>query len=593
MPGKVFQQIGFDGQWVDFGSTSGTPIVVNPPGPSEPTGATVVRTDLPFNVPTRDRIEKSGFPVGPHYFLSFPLALASDTTKDVDTRLNADGTPMDLTDYYLRWLPKGSIEGGLDNRPFGGLFRDRWALRRAKRVPITSPTKPGLTLSWQIQDKMWEVREAIDAGFDCFFLDILQVPQSATDNPLRWKQTIELFEAVDEVNRQDKTNFKIICMPDGTTSGTKNPTTLTAALILLNEKYPNVVFKIDDEFLLAPYQPEGGAGGIQASGLSSFNFWSAVIDGLLADGKPCKFWPCYQKDWTAAAQHPALQSLAYGAGIWGERDATNVKNDSGTRARRAYHYLRTHFPTSQKWMHYVTPGDQRPRELDSATGGSRWWEQDHLEALIGSWEAAIGDTTATDANGELLHRKADLVQIPTWSDFAENAHIGPTVNHGRTLLLVNWYYLIKHKTGSFPKIERDCVVLSHRNQPTDMEPTTTITYPADTLQTRFMKNPTGGTTVKDTVSIACFLTAPAQVIVNRGGVDYDMGTLPAGFTHGLSIPIAPIGDGSTSAYVIRAGRTVVNLPPSTDPLFKIRTVVTTTQDNTYKFRDNLSLPVTA
>jgi len=583
---KVFQQTFFNGQWVDYGASVTS--VAPPNGPDLPVE---IRLDLPFNVPTRRRMEDSPYGVGAHYFLSFPIAITSDYTKDVDTRLNADGTPMDPADYRLRWLPKGSIEGGFDNRTVGGLFRDYHALRRAKRTPISSPTKAGLTLTWQIQDKMWEVREAIRAGHDYFFLDILQVPQSAGDMPLRWIQTLQLFDAVAEVQRQDKVSFKIICMPDGTTSGTKNPTTLIDALKYLITTYPDVVYMEEGEFLLAPYQPEGGTAGLQLSGLSAYNFWDTVIKGVQGAGKGCKFWPCYQKDWTATGQHPTLQDLCYGVMIWGDRDKVAVRNDSNARARRAYYYLRTHFPKSQKWCHYIAPGDQRPRETDSATGGSRWWEQDHLETLIGCWEAAIGDTTAVDANGELLHRHADMTQLTTWSDMAENAHHAPSHNHGRTILMIDTYYTIKFKTGEFPKIERDCLILSHRNQPTDNEPTTTVTYPADTLQTKYMKAPTGSTPEQNTVALACFLTAPARVYLNRGGVEYDMGTLPAGFTHGLTVPIAPIGDGTTSAYAVRDGKTVAILQPSADPLFKIRTTVTTTQDYTYKMRDNLSLPV--
>ncbi len=578
----IFQQTRFNDQWVDYGKSAGNQ--------DNKGGNLVVRKDLPFDVPTFETLKASDNLAGAHYFLPFPVALQSDQTKDVDTRLNDDGTPKDLTDYRLRWLPKGSIEGGTDNRVFGGLMRDYHELRRAKRVAVSSTTKTGLTLSWQIQDKMHETREAIKAGLTCFFLDILQVPQSATNNPQRWKQAIELFEAVGEVRRQDKVDFKIICMPDGTTSGTKNPTTLVDALVHLVDEYTDIVAMYDGKFLLAPYQPEGGADGIKLSGLTAFDFWDTVLKDLRTNNKiETFFWPCYQKQWDTTGQHPTLTSLSDGAGLWGDRDSVAVRSDSNTRARRAHYTLRTKFTTAQKWMHYATPGDQRPRENDSNTGGSRWWEQDHLETLIGSWEACIGDTTAKDANGELLHRKADIVQIPTWSDFPEHAHICPSHNHGRTLILVNWYFMIRYLTGSFPKIARDCLVLSHRQQPTDAEPNTVNSYPADTLQTKYMKAPTGSTTVKDTVSLTCFLTASARLYIRKGTTDHDLGT-HNGFVHGLTVPLHPLGNGEISAYAVRNGSTVVNIPVRDDR--KISTTIALTQDYSYKFRDNLSQPVT-
>jgi hypothetical protein len=592
MAGKVvYQQTHFGGKWVDFG---GLPKPNDPGDPHDPPPPVnnipwVVRTDLPFNVPARNYIEDAGFPTGPHYFLSFPISVT-----DIDTTLKADGTPVDPSDYRYRWMSPGSVEGGVDNKVWGGSARDYHALRRKKRVPMTSPTaRTTFTLTWAIQDKMDEVREAVRAGFDVFFVDILQVPQSATDKPIQWTRLLELFEAVAEVQRQDNVRFKIVLMPDGTTSASKNPTTLIDALKYLINTYPDVVYMLDGEILLAPYQPEGGTGGILLSGLTPLNFWQTVIDGVKSLGKGCKFWPCYQKDWTATGQHPTLTSLCYGMMIWGDRDREAVRSDSNSRARRAYWWLRTKFSATQKYAHYVAPGDQRPSAYDSAQDSSIWWEQDHLETLIGCWEAAIGDETAKDANGELYHRKADMVQNVTWSDIFENAHIMPSHNHGRTLLMVNWYYLIKYKTGQFPDVARDCLILSHKNQPTDDEPNTTVTYPADTLQTRYHKAPRGSTPAQNTISVAGFLTAPARVYISYAGVDHDMGMQPAGFFHGLTIPIAPIGDGLPSAYAIRDAKMVVNLPASTDPLFKIRTVVTKAQDYTYKIRDsiNMSEPV--
>jgi hypothetical protein len=523
--------------------------------PPPPDPSLVARPDLPFDVPTAKTLAASPFKVWSHYFTPFPITLQGDWTKDVDNRLDpATGKSIDTADFIdHRWMPLGSIEGGIDNRVFGGLMRDAHKLRRAKRTSQASPTLSGLTLTWQIQDKMHEVRDAIKGGLDGFTLDILKVPQT-TSMPSRydyaampdeWRKCMWLFEAVGEVNRQDGTNLRIVSMPDGTTSATKNSSTLARAMIYIARTYPNVAYFEDGRFDLAPFQAEGGAGGIGLSGLSPHDFWSDVLRRIRADGIATYFWPCYQKQWTD--WHPQLTSLAYGASLWGDRDAVRVIAE-GNRARRAHHFLRNNFSTTQRWMHPVAPGDQRPRE-------ARWWEQNHTRALDGAWQSAIGDTTAKDANGDLLHRKAHHVQVVTWSDFPEAAHVCPSRAHGFAMLAVNWWWLIQYKTGVVPTILRDELYLSHRIQPTDGEPNTTVTY-SSPYQTKFFPaTPEGDETPQETVGATAFLATDAQVIINMGGTDYDKGLLAAG-RHVLRAPLVPIGSGTVSARIVRGGVTV-------------------------------------
>ncbi len=524
----------------------------NPPTPPDPN--LVARVDLPFDVPTAKTLAASTFKVWSHYFTPYPITLQGDWTKDVDNTLDeATGKSVDTTDYIdHRWMPLGSIEGGVDNKVFGGLMRDAHRLRRKKRTSEASPTLTGLTLTWQIQDKMTEVRDAIKGGLDGFTLDILKVPQTTTmpgryayaDMPDEWRKCMWLFEAVGEVNRQDGTDLRIVSMPDGTTSATKDPVTLARAMVYIAQTYPDEAYFEDSRFILAPFQAEGGANGIQLSKKTPFDFWKDVLNRIDLANVDVHFWPCYQKQWTD--WHPDLTSLAYGASLWGDRDAVKVIAE-GNRARRAHHHLRNTFSTTQKWMHPVAPGDQRPRE-------GRWWEQNHTLALDGAWQSAIGDTTAKDANGDLLHRKAHHVQVVTWSDFPEAAHVCPSRAHGFAMLAVNWWWLIQFKVGTVPTILRDELYLSHRIQPTDAEPNTVVTY-SSTFQTKFLATLEGDETERNTVGVTAFLATDAQVVINVGGVDHDKGTLLAG-RHVLTAPLVPIGNGTMSARIVRGGVTV-------------------------------------
>lgn len=520
-------------------------------------GGGTERPELWFKVPDAATLAASPRKVWTHYFLEFPITKQGDPTKDVNNLKDATtGKSIDLTDYFdHRWLPLGSTEGGVDNTLFGGLMRDTHFLRRAKRVEITSPTKSSLILTWQIQDKMYEVREAIKAGFDGFTLDILQVPQSATDMPRLWKHALELFNAVAEVNRQDKTNFKINCMPDGTTSATKNPTTLADAMKYLVDNFPDVVFFIDGFFCLSPFQAEGGAGGIGLSGLTALDFWTSVLNRLRTTHSiSTYFWPCYQKNWPDAGQHGALKSLCYGASSWGDRAADDT-DDEDVRNRRAYHHLRNNFNVSHKWMHPVAPTDIRYRE-------GRWWEQDHTRAFINGWMAAIGNTTSKDVNGDLLNRVADMVQVVTWSDFPENAHICPSRNHGWCWMDLSLFFIIWYKTGVMPTITKDCLIISYKLQPTQDEPNTVVSYTGG-KQTKFLATREGTTTSKNTVGVLGFFKSASNTInINVGGTIYSH-AVGAGM-QSVSSPIVPIGTGLVSANATRGGVAVASIDSRSD-----------------------------
>ncbi len=562
-------------------------------GPPKPPTSLRHRPALAWDTPDRDELFASPYKVFAHYFLTFPIALQGDYTKDVDTTLSSTtGKSVDTADYYdYRWLPVGSIEGGVDNRVFGGLLRDRHLLRRAKRTSKSSPTKAGLTLDWHIQDRMHEVRCAIEADLDGFTLDLLSVPQTDGAMPDRWRQALWLFDGADEVVRQDKVPFKIVLMPDGSTSSTDKPETLAKALAYLITTYPDVVYMHDDKFCLAPYNPEIAPNSRNSTAGSDSlytapEFWQKVIDLLEDTYKiPTLLWNCHQRSLWSAPQHPAFKAMAYGTSRWGDRDPESSKAETNVN-RQAYYHLRKTYPRTPetKWMHPVSVGDERPNDSHRPV---RFWERDHYRQLRESWLAAIGDDTAKDANGALLHRKADLVQIPTWSDLAEGAHICPSRNLGWTQLDINSYYLIKYKTGDYPEIIRDRVYLSHRIQPTDSEASTTVTYSSTYVDypNRLMER-AGNTTSENTVAATCFFKEGGNTVtLNVGGTITTHNNVGAGFQV-VKAPLVTsggIGTGVVTVKVVRSGVTVASFGTGDNRKVSLSQV---SQDMSYRAASN-------
>lgn len=439
------------------------------------------RGDLPFDPPTYAALRASGREAFAHYFLTFPVSV-----DNKDSRLNADGTPVDATEYYHRlWLPPGGVESGTTNHSwFGGLVRDRHLLRRGPLTTVVSATT-GRSLTYQVQDKMGEVRDAIKAGLDGFCPDIISVPQSTTQEdpanwPTFWRRMIEMMEAVSEVRAVDGVDFRIMLMPDGTTSGTRNAGTLAKAMNYLWVNYREALYTRDGKLVFAPYQPESAPDGADAPK----QFWIDTLDLLRTTYKvPIFFLPCYSRKWDDAKQHGQLVGLTDGIARWQDRDPITSFSDNNQN-RRMGSFIKANFP-GNVWMAGVSVGDERPNQ-------SNFFERNHARQIAASWSTAIGD-------GSSLYQRADLVQLPTWSDLAEGAHLNPSVNHGWCWLDLSFYYMIRFKTGAFPTIVRDALYLTHRLQPLDGK-TGTTTLSSKVAYTgyrgsavRIGGSPTGGT----------------------------------------------------------------------------------------------------
>ena len=496
-------------------------------GATVPLGAAtlVARPDLAFDMPTRGALAASPRKVWAHW-MGGAFAMSIDN-KDPAT---------DSTEYWRRlWQPPGGLEGTTNHGAYGGLVRQRkkWTTRAAG--------------AYTVPDRVTEINQARNAGFDGYTAEMLQVPQTGTipltagSSPQRWGQLLELLDAADLV--ADPT-FTVTLMPDASASGTTNATTLSDAIHAIAARR---VTKIAGQLLIVPYGPELAPAN---AATNSLQFWTDVQTALRAYGHNPIFWFCYTHAWTVAPQAPTLDPLAYGHSRWGTRNPVESGGADIDNAG-AGAYCHTTF-ANKPWMAPVSVGDERPNQ-------NKFNERRNTEQLRTSWLAAINAGT-----------QVEWVQVPTWDDFAEGAMIGPTQESGFFWLDVSAYYLVRYKTGSWPTILRDAIYLSHRKQ---FVSGATIT--GGQTQTAVIA---GATAAVDQVEALVFTTVPTgTVVMTVGGAStsFNVAAMTA-VSPGLFSCTVPLALGAVSATFTRNSTQIAAV---TSPTAVVGSVVS--QDMSY------------
>jgi len=529
-----------------------TPIPPKPKPPIEPENSIwTIRADLPFDVPKPEILRAVSKKYFAHYFFTFPVALTanqdSPTAPDVDTRIAADDTPNSTVNQWHRWNPPsyGSYVA------YGGEVRDRPGYMRNIRPTVESPTLPGKMLDFRVQDKITEIRQAMSAGIDGFTPDWLDVPVNDAEYnmsvaatkggaPLFWRRIVELYEACAEVNRQDGAgSFYLVPMPDSTTNATLTAANLAKAILYLQKTYPGVHYFRNNRLMLAPYYPES-APDKTGTGNVPLDFWKNVIATIKVGGYDTYFLPCYQRTWNTAGQQPLFQGITHGISRWGDRSPAQCRGET-SQNRQMHKAIKAGFPGNE-FMCPVTAQDFRPNQ-------GNYYECDHFGTLHESWLTAIGAPNDPD------HIPADLVQVPTWNDYAEGAYIAPTLNHGWIFLDMSLFYAIKWKMGAFPKINKDALYLTHRVQPTDNA--AAMTYTGG--QTSFMTKRADGMTDQNTVGVVCFFKeANNTVIFNVGGRTETRTNVGSGQQF-VKVPLLPLGTGLISVSATRGGSEIARV----------------------------------
>ncbi len=454
-------------------------------GPDIPTGQSLHDSQyanasaLPFDMPSTGSLRSSGKKVFAHYWPPLPVSLDNQAPSN---------------DYYARNFLKPEGEKG-KHKAYGGYLRDR---------PITRAPASGTEPTWRKEDMKIEVRQAIAAGLDGFALDIMQI-EGDPDYRV-WNSTRYMLEAAAAVDP----GFKIMLMPDmGGSMTQKSPATLAKYMAQLGAS--KSAYRLSDgRLVISPFMAEAHAA----------SWWKSFMDIMRNTYKmPVAFVPVFVGHEQNHAK--SFAPISYGMGNWGARnpkwnDAEATYSTGPTGRAKAVRAM------GQLWMQPVSVQDSRPRS-------GVFDEAENTQNLRNTWKIA------RDGG-------AGWVQIPTWNDYTENAHVAPSMRNGTAILDINSYYLTWFKTGAAPKIVRDTVYLSHRTQPWAAKPS----YP----QTKLMQL-RGGSPARNTVEALTFLTAPGTVTVTVGSKVTSC-SVPAG----VSSCIAPLGSGSVSAKVVRAGAAV-------------------------------------
>ena len=422
---------------------------------------------LPFDLPAQSILKASPKKVFGHYFTPYPISIDNKEPN---------------IDHYTNGYLEPNGENG-KHAAYGGFLRER---------PL--PQAPLATTAWELENMKTEVRRATAAGLDGFTVDVLSV------NGYPWDRLKVLYQAASLVDP----NFKLMAMPDSTTSGGSDINLLADKMAELAAMPAS--FKLpDNRFVVSPFAPE-------ALGIT---YWQDFINLMAARGVQVAFVPCFLN---YGANVATFAPISYGFSDWGNRSpaanqelATNI-NDAHSRGKI--------------WMQPVSVQDTRPY-----TGV--YDEANNTENLRVTWYAAIDYS-------------ADWVQIPTWNDYSENTQISPSTHIGWGPLDLTSYYLTRWKMGVWPNVLRDTIYVSHRVQPVNA----TITGG----QTIFMTPRPGTSPPRDKVEVLSFLKESGTLQATIGSVSSSVAV-----SAGVSSSLFNLGPGRVSAVVSRKSVRVVSV----------------------------------
>jgi hypothetical protein len=495
----------------------GTPLPPQPPPPPPPP-ATTLNPELPFELePLRPAMAAAALEVYAHWFPPYPISLNNAIPKGLPGATTGDT-------YDVAYLdPNG--EGGA-HAAEAGMLRDR----PLPRLPLAG--------DYLLADCLTDIKRAKRMGLDGFTLEILGIGGSA--NLTRDKK---MTTAVEQFNDP---NFKLIAMPDGTGNGTADPVALATEMA---KWLGSPAFKRlpDGRVLVAPFGPERAPVGAGTGGLA---FWQTVQSNLATAGIQTAWWFCYVAQWTgtsgtfgtatyAPAAADKLNAMAYGHGRWGDRDEGTNRSLTSINVGQAAATSQARY--GKPFMDWASPQDTRPN-----ASNHKYWEARNSGAWRACWDRII--TT-----------KPGIVQIPTWNDFSESAHLCPSPFHGWAWGDIGAYYMARAKLGYWPSVVRDAIYLSHR-----IHPATGTTFTGS--QTLFQTLQAASTTpATNDVEALCFLTSTAgtTVKVTSGGIttsfDASTATAVAPSVYSFKVPLRNGGVGATKAEVVRGGVAVATV----------------------------------
>ncbi len=360
-----------------------------------------------------------------------------------------------------------------------------------------------------------EVMHADAAGLDGFTVDILGLTGP------NWTRIPLLLQAAQAVDP----DFKIVLMPDSTSSDVSDSNALAASIASLVTSYASALYTLPDgRIVISPFDPE-------TLGAAWWQTWLTTLSTQYSI--QVAFVPCFLN---YGANVAAFDSFSYGFSNWGSRSPQANSNLTSSPADA--------HSRNKIWMQPVSIQDERPY-------ASIYDEANNSENLRITWTGAIA--------------AADWVQVPTWNDYSEGAELAPSTGTTYSPLDISAYYLIQFKLGAAPPIVRDVIYVSHRIQ----QAGATVTNETAPMVLRGGSSP-----ARDDVEVLSFLTAPATIDVTIGTTKYTYDA-PAG----VNAQDYPLASGTVSAVATRNAATVASI---TSP-YVVTTGSVAIQDEGYRF----------
>lgn len=481
------------------------PPPVDPPPDPPPVDPPPVVTPPPAGTPTYalwyERSPLTADPdvgrIMPHHFPPFPI--------------NVQNTPQP-TYNTVNWDPPGAIEGGVDYELCGGYTRDD-PMDPYARPQSTALTANGVNF-WREQDAREQVRQAALVGMDGFWLEGL-----GTLTGQQGVRSAAIAQAADDLFPDGR--FKASPMPDINNStfaaatpdfvadyfaffAYTNPTVGLAANQYV--KRPCAWFLGDGRFVVSCFMGDNWTNArwvdIDTACFTRYKFHIALINVL--------------NNYNLRTNYP----FQYAVSSWGGAGADpGPTNAMGSQTAQAAALGVLHMWSV--WAQGNRPSANVARTSILADNGAP-----PGTGNVGLYDEARNTGSLRAHLNNMVQWNPKHVQVTTWSDFREGAMAIRTAGRGRVISAIIGYYKRRWKEGKFPPILIDAVILTHRNQPF---PSWTFRNPSVkyTRKSGHWNRGASTSTIRNTVEVLSYLTAPAQMTLKVGGSTYTY-TAPAG-----------------------------------------------------------------
>ena len=361
-------------------------------------------------------------------------------------------------------------------------------------APLFRPQRAG---DWRLEDAKDDIRTAQAHGLDGFVFDLLGSFNTGDRN---WTGPLTLAKAADELG----TGFKVIPMIDKNGSTGLGSAAGAAKAVAVFAARPSAYY-VDGRFVISSFKGEGKGTA------EDVQWWRDVLRLLKSEHHIEASWIGGFLNFGKAEM---FRDLTIGEGSWGGGDDPVTISKSGNQVQA------THNRGKLAMSPVGTSAVRRTQKVFD--------ESANTEATRAYWE-------------KVIREDPDLVQMVTWNDYSEGNTYQPSEATGYGPLILASWYIEKYKHGKFPKILKDELILTNRNQFVGSHWSGSQSVPVQQWD-----RGQSHTSPRDTVEVLTFLTAPATVRVTVGGKETSYGA-PAG----MYAKTFPLAAGSVSARTDR------------------------------------------